>query len=429
MTQLNSWKRSLNVDVPADGFKSQEEKAILEFQKKVHVDGFRKGKVPLNLIRQRFSGEMKDDVSEKLAIHFLRIALEEKNLFPIATPVIRKLDYAEGVSLHFSAEMEVEPDVQVADYKGLKLEKEIVKITKEDVRDTIQAMREERATRKSVETGAASGHIVEGDIQALESTGIPVIGQKWENRGIELGVSTFGKIVEGQLQGIKAGEERRFRVIEPVQGADGTVREQEKHYSIKVKSVSEKVLPELADDFAKAAGNFESVIKMEEGIQKYLESRRDEEAEKQLEDRIASEVVRRNDIELPPSMIENALSALFEDQQRRSERRVDPGEFRKVYLPVVQRSLKWDLLWHKIAEVESLAVAESEAEQAIQNFIQASPKDEKRVRALYKDAKRMHDLKDRLLNEKVMALIKQHAKIKEATIHRPSQAASGILTP
>jgi trigger factor len=429
VTSINSWKRKLDVEVPVEEFKPHEEKAVTAFQKKAHLDGFRKGKAPLHLVRRHFADAMKEDVSESLAIRFLREAIEGKNLFPIATPVIRKVEYEEGARLSFSSEMEVEPEIKVKDYTGLKLEKETVETTQDDVQNTIETLRNEHASFESINGGAEAGHIVEGDIQALESTGIPVIGKKWENRGIELGVSHLGEMVQDQLIGVKPGEERRFKVVEPERGQDGKVREQEKHYSIKVKSVKDKNLPELADAFAKKVGDFETVAKMEEGIRKFLEVQREKEAEEQLENRISAEIVRRNDFELPPSMIENGFSALYEDHVRRTRQQPDPAEFRKAFLPLVLRSLKWDLLWHKIAEAESLSVGEEETEQWIQKMAEADPKNEKRVRSLYKEEKRRNQLKGNLLNDKVIRFIKEHSKIKEMTVKGSAQAPSSIITP
>jgi trigger factor len=429
VTSINSWKRKLDVEASPEEFGPQEEKAVAAFQKKVHLDGFRKGKAPLQLIRRQFAGELKESVSETLAIHFLREAIQEKNLFPIATPVIQKVDYEEGVRLSFSGEMEVEPEVRLKDYTGLKLEKEIVKTTREDVLNTIETLRNEHASFLTVEGGADAGHIVEGDIQALESTGIPVIGKKWENRGIELGVSHLGKMVQDQLIGVKVGEERRFKVVEPERGQDGKVREQEKHYSIRVKSVKNKSLPDLADDFAKKVGDFETVAKMEEGLQKFLEAQREKESAEQLENRISTEIVQRNDFELPPSMVENGLGVLYEDHVRRTQQQPDPEEFRKAFMPLVQRSLKWDLLWHKIAEAESIAVGEEEIDQWIQKVAEADPKNEKRVRSIYKEEKRRHQLKENLLNNKVIEYIKNHSKIKEVTVKDSKQAPSSIITP
>ena len=429
VASVQSWTRKLDVEVPAEEFSSREEKAIAAFQKKVHIDGFRKGKVPLALVRQRFAEAMKADVSEALAVHFLRQAIEENGLFPVATPVIQKLDYEEGVRLTFSAEMEVEPDIELRDYRGLKIEKELVAVTKDDVRTTIESLRDEHASLQAVEGGAGAGHVVEGDIQALESSGIPVIGRKWENRGIELGESPLGKLVQDQLLGVKAGEERRFKVVEPERGPDGRMREQEKHYLIKVKSVKEKTLPVLGDDFAKQVGNFESIPKMEEGILHVLEVSHTREAEEALEQRIIAEIIRRNDFDLPPSMIENALSSLYEDEVRRTGQNPDQAEFRKSFLPMVQRTLKWDILWHKIAATESLSIGEDEVGQWIEKAAEADPKNEKRIRALYKDEKRRNRLKENLLNQKVLQRIKEHAHIKEVAVKSRSQAPPSIIAP
>jgi trigger factor len=185
----------------------------------------------------------------------------------------------------------------------------------------------------------------------------------------------------------------------------------------------------LADDFAKKVGDFETVAKMEEGIQKFLEAQRAKEAEEQLENRISTEIVQRNDFELPPSMIENGLGVLYEDHVRRTQQQPNPEEFRKAFIPMVQRSLKWDLLWHKIAETESISVGEEEIDEWIQKAVEADPKNEKRVRAIYKEEKRRNQLKENLLNNKVIEYIKNHSKVKEVTVKGPQQEPSSIITP
>jgi trigger factor len=420
LVTINNWKRELTVEVKAEEMAPFEKKAIQLFQKRVQVDGFRKGRVPMTLIRQRFQKALESDVAEEVAEVFYRKAVEEKKVDPVAPGVLKNIQFKEGVNLSFKAEIEVEPEVSVRDYKGLKVEKETWKIKDEMVEQVIEDLRQRQAEIRTAEGGAKEGYLINGDIQALDPSGVPIIGQKWEKRWIELGKAPLGDQVKGQLDGVTAGEERPLVIMENVPAEKGRLREQERRYSIKVHSVHEKNLPELNDGFAKKAGNFETVQAMRENIRKYSEADRDAYSRRQMIQRIIDEIIRKNDFELPPTLVEYALQRFIEEYSKDNRQNVSEEDLRKRNLPLIAWTLKWRRLWPAIAKAENIEVTEEEVQTEIRKLIRARPNDEKRIQSLYKDPDRREKLKDALWEDKVVAMLIDHAKIKETMLDKPA---------
>jgi len=419
MSAVNDWKKLITVKVETEEMAPIQEQAIQNFRKRIHLDGFRKGKVPMTLIRQRFQKAMDADVAEEIAEAFYRMAVEEQHLEPVAPGVLKDVHYKENESLEFKAEVEVEPEIRVKDYKGLKAEKETWKIEDTHVRRFIDDLRERHAEMKPSEAPAGIGDMITGDIQALDPSGVPIIGQKWEKRWIELGRAPLGDVVQTQLDGITIGEERRFQVQEKVPDEKGRPREQERRYSIKVNAIHQKLLPDLNEEFAKKAGNFESVDAMHDGIRKLLEGDRDTYSRRQMTHRIADEIIRRNDFELPPTLVEFTFHRFMEDFVKQHPE-IPEDEARKQNLPLIVWNLKWRRIWKTIAAAEAISVTDGDVQNEIQKHIQARPQDEKRIRARYKDASRLESLKEALLEDKVMAMLIESAKIKEVTLQKPA---------
>ncbi len=416
ISDLGSWKKQIEIEVDAEETGPVAEKVTRDYQKKAKLDGFRKGKAPVSLIEKVFSDAIRADAADELVQIYYRKAVEENRLAVVSQAKVQQLNFEEGKPFTFTVEVEVEPEVQVKQYTGIKVDKEIVRITEEDVKKTIALIQEQRAEIKPAAGPARKGSIVEGDVQAMDASGVPILGTKWEDRSFELGKAPLGDLIESQLEGAGVGEDRKFRITQSGRGPDGKQRETEDHYSIKIKAIRDKILPVVNDEFARAVGEYQSVADMEKDIQKKLEARRNAEAERMLRNRLADEVIKRNDFTLPVSMIETTLDDLWEDYQKQGRRQVDEEQFRKENRPLVIWNIKWRLVWHKIAEQESLAVSDEEIGSEIDKMAADNAKDEKKIRSLFKDENRRRRLKEELLEEKVLSFLIGKNKIKEVTL-------------
>lgn len=420
VSEIGSYKRRVEIEVPYKEVEPHLEKAYRKYQKKIHIDGFRKGKVPLSLIRKKFGEAIQAEVTDELIQTFFRKAIQEHKLAVVSPGSVQDMSFQKDAPFSFVVEVEVEPDVQVKDYKGIKVEKEIFKVTKEDMEQMIEAIREQKADRKEVVTGAAQGHIIEGALQALDASGVPIIGKKWEQWAVELGKPPVGDQIQDQLAGVKIGDERRFEIRQAQKSQDGKTREQIDYYSIQVSSVKEKILPVWDDTFARENGEFESMNDLEKDIRENLAKRREDDAERKLRNHIGDEIIRRNDFEVPPSMVNSTLDRLWEDYQKQPDMHLTEEQYREENKGGVVWRIKWHLIQLAIIDAEEIHIDEEEVDAEIDKMVESSPNEEKKIRSWLKTPERRDRLRENLLEDKVMAFLKGHAKIKEIHI-KPSK--------
>ncbi|MBN2103647.1 trigger factor [bacterium] len=424
---IESYKKRLAVEVPTEEVQPYLEKAYRKYQKKVRVDGFRQGKVPLSLIKKRFGKAIQADVADDLVQEFYTKTIEAENISPVAPGIILDVKYQEGQSLKFTAEVEVEPEITVQNYTGIKIEKEIVPVIEEDVQAMLEYLREQRAEKNEVQGGAEKGFLLEADIQALDDTGFPIVGQKYEKHLIEMGKPPFGPDVEEQLVGIQTGEERRVQISVP--GPDKKDnRPLTQRYLIKVHRIMEKVMPALDDDFAKSLGEYEHMDQLKNQLKENLQLQRDKELENTVRHRLSQEIVKRNDYSLPPAQIENTLNMMFEEEQKRNQSDVNKDQFLQHHRPMVVFSIKWDRIWHKIAENESIEITDEAIEAEIDRMVKSSPEQEKRIRAQFKSDKAKNRIREQLLEDQVLAFLISESKIKEVTRKPGKKKKSSIIT-
>ena len=416
ITEIGSCKKKMEVEVSYSEVKPHIEKKIADYRSRIAIDGFRKGKAPLSIIKKRFGDAINAEVVDELIQIYYQKAVREKKIAVVAPCTIQEVSFEEGKPLKFTAEVDVEPEIEVKDYKGLSFSKEIVRVTDEDVEKSIEILREKKAEIKPVKRGAKRGDIIEGDIQALDGSGVPIIGHKWEDRSFELGKPPLGDIIEDQLLGVVSGEQRRFTIRSKDVDEKGRKIDRDDHYSIRVENVKERILPEAGDKFAKDIGNFESIQELREDIRRNIIRHRQEEAERALRERIADEIIKRNDFELSDSMIENTLNSLVEDYKKYGEEDFDENKFKEKNRAAVIWNLKWNIIWPRIAENEGISVKEDDIEKEIKKIAESSSQNEKKIRAVLKKPEEMRRLKNRILEDKVFDFIKKNSKIKEIEV-------------
>lgn len=413
---IKPWMKELTIEVNGEEMEPYRIQAVHAFQKRVQLNGYRKGKVPIEVLYQKFSNELKAEITEVLVRIFSQQAMKERDIRPVVPARVKEVGFEEGKYLTFKMEVEVEPEISVSDYEGLKVEKPTWDVTETLIDKTIEDIRLQAAKLEQVEGEAKPGHILHGDIQALDVSGFPLIGQKWENRILEPGASPEVDLLLDQLIGVRIGEQRRISLPQKVQNTQGKIREEIQQYLFTVKGIYERILPPLDEAFAQRVGKFETVGAMREGIRKLLEAKRESYSREEIVNRLIDQVIRRNDFELPPGLVELTFQWFLEDYQKENKEPEDVNQIREKYLPSIVRYLKWRRIWNTIAQVEGLTVTDEDIQAEIERAISERPQEEKRIWARYKDPERLESFRNTLLEEKVIQFLIDHAKIKEFKI-------------
>ncbi len=268
---------------------------VQKYQRMARIPGFRRGKVPANIIRQRFAEQLKTEVVEALVPRYLRQEAEKQGLKPVSEPTVTDLHIHAGEPMRFKASFEVMPEVEVSGYQELRPEPVEVTISDAEVEQALANLREQHATYTAIEDRA----LADGDYAQVSFTGAP------EGEGgakpvsvdevmVEIGGTNTVREFTENLRGAKPDEEKEFPVAYPQDFADQRLAGKTFIYKVSIKGVKQKNLPELNDEFAKQAGEFATLDALKQRIRDGLAEEKKSAAERAAKDKIIDELVKRH---------------------------------------------------------------------------------------------------------------------------------------
>lgn len=412
VSDVNSWKKKLDIIVPAQEVETKKEEKINHYQKTARLDGFRKGKVPRSLIKKRFGASIEAEAIDECIDKFFKKAVVENNIDIVSAAKIVKIDFNDVKDLEFTAEVEVNPDVEVKDYLNIKVEKDVFTVTDEEVENTLTRLQEEAATIEETDDPAEEGSIIKGTVQETDENGVPIVGKRWEGQVFELGKEPITGETLKQLEGIKKGEERKFSLNIPQK--DNT-EEPNKNvvFIFTLETTYKKKLPELDAEFAKRFGPFETIDDLKKHIRESFVKENEKQSDTILENRIIDEIIKKNDFELPPSLVETALDSLWEDYSKDQKNTINEKEFRDYQRPNAEWNLKWYILRDEIIKLEGIEVTDQDIEDYLKKVEEISEEEAKKIRRHLKNKSNREKFKRDLLSGKVMDFLKEKSKIKE----------------
>jgi len=415
--EIEGCKRRLAVEAPIDVVQKEWERAYGRVQKRAALPGFRKGHVPRSLVKLHFADDVRREVAEHLIPDVYRQALTEAQIDPVNEPDLQELTLEENSPLSFKAVVEVKPTIALGDYRGVEVEHAPAAISDSDVADTLERMRDQHAEFRSVERAAATGDLVVVDYTLAPQDHEPSTANGYH---FVVGGGTVLPEIDNAVVGLKAGDERdvdlRFaddHRMESLRGKGGTAH-------LKVGEVKEKVLPALDDDFAKSLGEFETLEAVRAEVRKQLESAREAEGRRALEDKIVQALLARHEFGVPDAMVMRQVAHQVEHTRERLRRQgVDPdgiqwdygkivGELR----PAAEQGVRRALLLEAIADKESLAPSEDDVEAEIEKFAKASQRPAPAVRRMMEKSGDLDALRHGLRERKTLDLLIEHARIK-----------------
>ena len=413
VNDVQAWLREVKFHIPAEEIQEKLNEKIQELRKEISIPGFRKGKVPSDIIRMRFGKMLLEDILEDAMNDAYKEIVAKENLEVVGPPEIQEQKWDENDGLEVLLEVQIEPEIELRNYKGLQLTKEIHKIADEEIDATIEHLREENAVVEDIDGEAEAGDYIVADLQEVDAGGVPIVGHKLEYKKIKLGSGEYGKDFEEQLLGVKKGEERKVE-----QKEEG---KPPKYYSVRVKDVSRHNLPELSDEFAKDLGDYESLDDLRKAVQEYLEREYENRSRQNLVDELIDALIAENPFEVPPQMIENSLNNYVEDLKKHLKRDFDVESFREGQRPLVIRSIKWYMIQKQLAEQENLKVSDEDVDAYIEKMAEETNQSLKKLKAIYSLKNRREKLKDELQEEKIIDFLLKNSEIEEVEINPSEQ--------
>jgi len=415
-------KKDLTIEVDADEVKAEFEKSYQAFARHAKVPGFRPGHVPLAVVKQRFSKDIKDGVLEQLLPNALQHAILDKKLRVIGSPDISDVNLSEGQPFRFKATVEVLPDFDLHNYTGLKLTKPIARVTDEDVDRVLENWRHSAAQLVPVEDRPAQ----DGD-----SVSVNLIGKyvepaeeedlKAEDVVIQLGGEGVQAEFNENLLGVKTDDERQFRVAYPPDFSSPGLAGKTLDFTANVVAVRREELPTLDDDFAKEIGGAgDTLAELRDNVRGNLERNAEAQAERRMRESLIDELLRDYDFSLPDTLVERQASELLRELAyamlnngvpAQSIREMNWDERRGQARVRAVRDVRAALVIERIAEAEKIEVTDDEIETEIARLAEARGEAIEAVRARLTKEEALSSIENRLRHQKALDAIIKSAEV------------------
>ncbi len=411
LKEIDSYTRQVTVSVPWEDLESAFEAHIRRFSKKVRMPGFRKGKVPQKVVIQNFGPELEAEFAQdSIEIHYAE-ALQEHKIVPVNRAKIEDLQFSEGSSLNFKATVEVEPAIKLPKYnRKMKVKKNIYVPDNTDVDAYIEEVRRQFAEVRTIEEGSSDGHLLLVDMQEMDSSGVPIIGKKVEDRYIKVGDGVFGGTNLSRLTGLKVGD---TTIVEAETTKEGGLTK----YELTIKNVQEEVFPEMNEEFIKKIDSEATdETSFRENVMKRIQERLDRDAEGQLNEAIIDYFLQSTDLEPPPSMVDHYIEHSIEQAKSNNGETFDEDKYRNEARPSVVRSIKWILIRKALIKGEQLWIPDEEVDEHIDKILESTEDEKGQIRRYYKKSSNKEKLRDDLLDRSLFQKLKEYAKISEVTI-------------
>jgi len=396
------------------------EQEFTELRRRIPVRGFRKGKAPMEMVKRMFRDSVEAEVSEHLVKESLTEVVKEKDLKILSLPGVEGAKVVPGKDFVFSATVEVVPDVEAKDYKGIPVYKEKVNVTDEDVAAAIERLRTPYASFMPEEgrkarigdlaefgfTATAGGETVDSNdnVSIVLSNGIP-----------------FGKEFEEKMLGVGTGDTRAFEIAFPAEHPVPKYAGKTVAFEVKVSNVRERRLPDLDDGFARQFGDVADLndlrVKMRQRLVAEAESRSLRGAEELLRKGLAE----RNVFDVPATLVKRQTMAMIRDTVERmgsqgvdlKKMNLDVDKMSARLAPGSERMVRVGLLIDAIARQENLEVAFSEIDAEMKAMAETQGMEYEKIRETYSSEERMDALRDRLLERKVLEFLMENAEVTE----------------
>lgn len=301
---LNPTRVRLTVEVPFEELKDSLDAAYKKINQQVTVKGFRKGKIPARVIDQRFGrGAVLEEAVNDALPKFYTDAVNEAELNPLGQPEVDITELKDGETLNFTAEVDIRPAIEIPDYSGIEVEVDAVEVEDKDIDESVEQLRERFSSTTPVERAAEEGDVVTVDLEAK------VEGEVVED-GVAEGVSYTigsGELLEGiddAVKGLEAGGEATF--TSELKGGSAAGKSAE--VTVKVTQVAARELPELDDDFAQLASEFDTLEELRADSRKRLENMKQYDQATQAQERVLEKLLELVEVPVPEKLLEDEIN-------------------------------------------------------------------------------------------------------------------------
>ena len=389
--------RVLNVKVLWDDLKDDYSKEFKKAKSQYQIPGFRKGKVPENIVRKNLLPSIEAQFVDNYVNVYYRKSLDELKIIPINQGQITKVDFKENSNLEFEIIFEVKPDIKLPKYKNkVKIKTNKYIAGDDDLNDSLLDLQTRFAKSKTFEGTIESGHFIYADFDKLDSNGKIIEGSTLKNHFIKIGEGLFGGKVGDKFIGKKDGDVVNVEV------------EQDKgkiHYQVKINKIEEQILPELNDEFVKTVDpNLSTLDELNKNLLDKIQDNLNQENQKEFHNKIIDYFIDKTKFDVPESMVENYKTHLIEDYKKQYAQMNQPFDEEKVSGTIIEtakKTVQWILIRELLIKDESIKITKEDIDKYLNEQMEKTPQYKKEIKKYYSDDQNKYKLHEDMTNQKL----------------------------
>lgn len=419
-TDVSPVKKTVEIEIPADLIANEAKRVTSEFARQAKIPGFRPGKVPPAVVRNRFAKEIQEEVMSRLLPVTFRDAVSDKGVEPVGDPQLEHLDpFIEGAPVKYKAAFEVKPRIELAEYRGIEIDEPKVEVTDADVDAMIERMREQASSYRP-ETERA---LEENDYAMIEIT-TSGEGIEPETRGghFRLGEETPLPELHDALRGKKPGETASFDHTYGDDANNENYRGKTIHHDVTLKEIRVQEKPEVNDEFAKSVGDWESVDAMRAAIRGDIERHRQAEALREKRNQVGEQLLKTHEFDVPEVLVEEELGKSLNNYARflasqgidLEKAQIDWVKMRDDFKPEAVKRVKRSLILEAIARKEAIVASDVEVDAEIRRAANEQQRDFAEVKHRLRHDGGYEALRASLAQEKALDFLLKEAKTRTA---------------
>lgn len=372
VSEPESWKRVIEVEAPHEDLDAQFEKKLAAVKKELTLPGFRPGKVPAPLIKERYGESLRAEAIEEMVQEIFKQVCTEKNIVPISRGVVKDFKDDAGKPVVFTIETEIDPAIEIKGYDKLKVRAEPKKIKDADVDEAVKSLQERMAEFKAVDRPTKKGDYVRLEYQKVVIDGKERPDVKSPAYPVELGAEHRIKDFDKGLLGRSVGETVDISIKFPKDYGEKEVAGKSGDFAIKIVAVQEKTIPEVAS-ILKNLGDFENEEALRVHLRKQLEAEALQRSKNEAHDKAIETLIKQNDFDVPPSRIETFIDYVMEQaasEQPKGLPLPTREEVAAKYREVAEKTIKRQRIIDYIAHKEKIQSTQEEVDAEIAKIAQ-----------------------------------------------------------
>ena len=413
LKEISSVSQEIALDLDWSDIENDFEKSIKSFSKKIKISGFRPGRVPRKILMDRFQPSIESEFIENSVNQYYLKALKEKRIAPVNMGSVSDIDFKFEEYFRFKVSFEIEPKISLPKLKknSFKVEETQYILDEEDVKIAVDEVRYRSAEIKTIEDGGKIDDFIVCDLQEIDTSGVPIIGQKLETRYIKIGQPPFDGSVGEKLIGSKPNQKV---VVEIPKDEAGTMAT----FELNIKNIERQILPKLDEKFVKSVDpDAKSLENYKERVKEKLEKAYKEKADESFSQQLFDAVIKKVNPEFPQSMMDSYLKQMVEEVMNRNQGQLEREKVVETYKPIAEQNLKWYLVRKAIIDQQEMSVLEDELLKFIQDKKDQNPEQKKEIEKFYKKPSNKDRAKDSMMEKKILAYLREYAKIKEVKVY------------